>query len=62
MGKRRTAGVPIKTSGSGPKGAPIGDHGGIGNAGNQNAPGIEHVELAPSDGHKFDKTFGHLKE
>lgn len=43
-----------------PKPGPIGDHGGIGKAGNQNTPLVEHVELCPSDANKFDQ-FGHKK-
>lgn len=48
----------LKTGGSGPEACPTGDHGGVGKPGNQNTPGIEHVELAPSDAKQFDQ-FGH---
>lgn len=65
MGKQRgkeVRGVAIKTSGSGAKEVPTGDHGGVGKPGNQNTPGVEHVDLKPSDAGKFDKNFGHLRK
>lgn len=43
-----------------PKPASTQDHGGIGKAGNQNTPCIEHISLVPSDANKFDQ-FGHKK-
>lgn len=64
MGRRKRVvemrGVEIKTSGSGAKPVPTGDHGGVGKAGNQNMPQVEHVDLCPADANKFDQ-FGHKK-
>lgn len=63
MGRKKRvvnmAGVAIKTGGSGAKPVPTGDHGGVGRPGNQNTPGVEHVDLKPSEAGKFDKNFGH---
>lgn len=54
MGRKKKvvnmAGVEIKTGGSGAKPVPTGDHGGVGQPGNQNAPDLEQIDRVPSDG------------